>query len=130
MAQTETNDSGLDLTPWKHLLLAAVLTLVASCDYLPFGFTPVGDIVRNPAKFEGQEVRIKGTVADALKIPLLDIRVFTLDDGTGQVPVATDGIMPGSHQKVAVRGRVESAAIIGGQSIGLHVTEIKRLPSY
>ncbi len=112
------------------LLLAAVLTLVAGCDYLPFGFTPVGDIVANPAKFEGQEVRIKGTVAEALKIPLLEIRVFTLDDGTGQVPVATSGIMPGSQQKVAVRGRVESAAIIGGQSIGLHVTEIKRLPGY
>ncbi len=115
---------------WKHVLLAAMLTLVAGCDYLPFGFTPVGDIIGNPAKFEGQEVRIKGTVADSVKIPLLEIRVFTLDDGTGQVPVATNGIMPGVHQKVAVRGRVESAAIIGGQSIGLHVTEIKRLPSY
>ena len=113
----------------KRTLLAGLLILLASCDYWPFGFAPIRDIVNNPANFEGQEVKIAGTVADVVKIPLLEIRVFIVDDGTGQIPVATSGIVPGLRQKVAVRGRVESAAIIGGQSVGLHITELKRLPT-
>lgn len=97
-------------------LIAALL--LAACDYLPFGYTPIGDIVATPARFEGAEVRIKGLVKDVTKIPLLEIKLFVLSDDGAEIAVITEQNPPAVGDKVAVRGIVQSAAIVGGQSIG------------
>ena len=117
----------------RHMRYAVAFGLVfglLGCDYVPFGFSSIQEITANPAQFEGREIKIAGTVVDVLKIPILEIRVYVLKDDTGQIAVATNGVLPGMNQKIAIRGVVESAAIIGGQSLGLHVTEVKRLPVF
>lgn len=106
-------------------LLTALL--LVGCDYLPFGHTPIGDIVAAPARFEGAEVRIKGMVKDVTKIPLLEIKLFVLIDDGAEIAVITEQPLPRVGDSVAVRGTVESAAILGGQSLGLRVTESRRL---
>lgn len=104
-------------------LLAAVL--LAGCDYLPFGYTPVKEILAAPANFEGKEVKLKGRVADVTK--LFGLKAYTLQDDTERITVVTEGDLPAANESVALKGTVNSAAIIGGQSLGLRVEETKRL---
>lgn len=110
---------------WAALLAVPML---AGCDYLPFGYTPVKDIVAAPANFEGREVKLKGTVRDVIKVPLLNIKTYTLQDDTGEIAVVTEGNLPAANGRIALKGTVKSAMIIGGQSLGLRVEETRRLP--
>ena len=116
----------------KHIARLPPVLLVAmmlsGCDYLPFGYTQIKEIVAAPANFEGKEVKLKGKVNDITKVPILNLKSFSLQDGTGEISVATDGNLPAVGDNVALSGTVKSAAIIGGQSLGLHVKETRRLP--
>jgi len=107
------------------MLAAAVL---AGCDYLPFGYTPIRDIVAAPANFESKEVKLKGKVKDITKVPIVDLKSFVLYDDTAEIAVTTLGSLPAVNDSVALKGTVTSMAIIGGQALGLHVNEIRRLP--
>jgi len=113
----------------KMLLGVALAGLLAlsGCDYLPFGFTPVKEIVTSPAQFEGKEVRVKGKVKDIVKVPLVDLKLYVLDDGSGEVTVVTGENLPAVNETVTLKGVVESMAIMGGESIGLRIKETKRL---
>ena len=106
------------------LALAAALAL-AGCDYLPFGYTPVKEIVAAPGPFDGKEVRIKGVVREPVQV--LELRLFTVADDTGEIKVSTQAALPAAGEKVAVKGVVRSAVIISGKSLGLHVQETQRL---
>lgn len=106
------------------LLLSMMVWALAGCDYLPVGTTPVKDIVAAPASFEGKEVKLRGTVKEVTKVPILDIRQYVLSDGSGEIVVVTSGDLPAEKSTVLVKGNVESALIVGGQSLGLHVREI------
>lgn len=113
----------------KKIFSGAVLAgllLLSGCDYLPFGQTPLKEIVAAPAQFEGKEVRIRGKVKDVVKIPLIDLSMYVVDDGSGELTVIAHDTLPAVNDTVNVRGVVESAAIVGGQSIGLRIKEIKR----
>lgn len=106
--------------------MLAGLLMLSGCNYLPFGQTPLNEIVTSPAHFEGKEVRIRGKVKDIIKIPLIDLRMYVVDDGSGEVTVITQDKLPAVNDTVNVTGVVESAAIVGGQSIGLRIKELKR----
>ncbi|MDP2785010.1 MAG: hypothetical protein Q8O38_10530 [Sulfurimicrobium sp.] len=110
---------------WTCTILAGLL-LLSGCDYLPFGQTPLNEIVAAPAQFEGKEVRIRGKVKDVTKVPLIDLSMYVVDDGSGEVTVIAHDTLPAENDTVNVRGVVESAAIVGGQSIGLRIKEMKR----
>ena len=108
-------------------LLAAIC--LAGCDYLPFGFTKIGEITAKAPQFEGREVKVRGKVSDVSKIPLLNIKSYALQDDTGTITVITTGTLPVMGQKMGLRGVVESMLIVGGQSYGLTLKEIARLPT-
>lgn len=108
--------------PVAALAFAAALTL-AGCDY--FGFTPIREILDKPAQFEGQEVKVKGKATRVTKI--LAMSGYNLRDETGEITVITDGKLPAENDEVAVRGRVKSAVIMGGNAIGLRLEETQRL---
>ncbi len=113
----------------KKLITSGVLAglfLLSGCNYLPFGQTPLKEIVAAPAQFEGKEVRIRGKVKDVTKIPLIDLSMYVVDDGSGEVTVIAQDKLPAVNDTVNVTGVVESAAIVGGQSIGLRIKELKR----
>jgi hypothetical protein len=98
---------------------------LAGCDYLPFGYTPIKDIVAQPGPYDGKEVRIKGKARDPVQF--LELKMFVVADETGEIRVSTAGAVPNPGADVAVKGVVKSAVIISGKSVGLHVQEIERL---
>lgn len=109
--------------------LAAVLLMGATlpgCDYLPFGYTPVKEIVASPANFEGREVKLKGRVVDVLRLPVLG-QGYTLEQDGAQLFVIARGELPAVKSEVALKGTVRSVAIIGGKALGTQVQETKRL---
>jgi len=117
----------------KKVLLLSILAaslVLGGCDYLPVGTTPIKDIVAAPASFEGKEVKLRGTVKSVTKVPLLNIRQYTLDDGSSEIVVVTSGDLPAEKSKLLVKGQVESTAIIAGQPLGLHIQEIGHRDSF
>ena len=61
------------------LAMAATMA-ISGCDYMPFGYTPMKEIVSAPGQFEGKEGKLKGRVKGIVK--LLGVKAYTLDDGT------------------------------------------------
>jgi len=111
----------------KHILLIFIaLVTLTGCDYLPFGYTGIKDVMQNPANYEGKEIKVKGIVANVLKIPFVEIKLYTIKDEGAELTVLTDLQLPGTNQKIAIRAIVDNTAIIGGESIGLKLKEIKR----
>jgi len=114
------------------LLLIIVLLLgiigYLTKDYLPFGFTEIAQINESPNKFEGQQVKVKGEVVDTLKIPFVDSKSYIIDDGTGKVTVSTNLELPKVGTKIAIIAKGSNVAIIGGESIGFSLQEVKVLP--
>lgn len=117
----------------KFGVLAAltVLLLTSGCDVLPFGFTSIKEVSAAPANFEGKEIKLKGKVKSITQISLLGLKMYTLDDGSGEVVVipAENEKLPAENDSVALTGTVQNVAIIGSQSLGMHIKEIKRLPT-
>lgn len=112
---------------WR-LSIVLLLTLLFACDKIPAGFTDIGEINRNPASYQGREVKISGTIVDVVKIPIVNRKFYEVLDESGKIKVFTEGPVLGVGQKVSLRGRVESAVMIGGTSFGHHVIELEQLP--
>jgi len=106
------------------LVMLAVVA-ASGCDYLPFGHTPIREIVSAPGQFEGKEVRLKGRARGTLN--LLGLKAYTLRDDSGEIAVVTPGELPPENAEIALKGTVRSAVIVGGTSLGLRVEETKRL---
>lgn len=109
------------------LFFVCLLTGLSGCDYLPFGVVPVAEIMANPSKYEGKEVKVKGIVRDATKLPLLGVKFYGLEDNGNQIMVVPAQTMPAEGSKVTVIGIVESIAIMGKDSAGLHIREVRRI---
>lgn len=112
----------------RRLLLVGLLLGLAGCDYLPFGFTPIADVLSQSAAFEGREVKLQGRVVDVNKIPFLNIEIYTLRDDSGEIIVTRPAELPRVGDTLAVRGRVESLMILGGEGLGTTFRETGRLP--
>jgi hypothetical protein len=113
----------------------ALLCLIAGaslpgCDYLPFGYTNIGDIVAKAPQFEASEVKIRGAVTNANKIPLINIKSYNVKDDTGEVTVITSDSLPAEGQKIAIRAVAQNALVVGGRSFGLTLKETARLPTF
>jgi hypothetical protein len=110
------------------LMLAFGIALpFAACDVLGIGYTSIKEIVAAPARFDGQEVKVTGVVTSATKVPLVETKAYVIRADDAELTVTTLGALPALNEKVSVQGKVESAAIVGGRSIGLHLVESRRL---
>ena len=113
-----------------YVLCSAIVLTLAGCKYLPGGNTPIQEILHDPVKFEGKEVKVRGKASDANKIPFLNIKTYMLKDDSGGLLVVTSGELPSPGQDVAIRGRIDSALILSGKSFGLTLHEIEKLPTF
>lgn len=125
--QDSENPSPVTRHPLAPALILAAALALAGCDYLPFGYTPIKDIIAAPASFEGKEVKIKGKVKNAVQLP--GLKAYTLEDETGRmtITVVTEGQLPAANAEVALKGTVKSTMIVGGATLGLRIEEMKRL---
>jgi hypothetical protein len=84
----------------------------------------VADLRNNPGRYQNHSVSIDGVVTNSWGLPLVPIRLYQVDDGTGQVTVLSQNSrMPTRGARVRVRGKVNDVAVFGGQALGLHLTE-------
>ena len=109
------------------LIFSIGFFLIASCQYLPVGFTPIGEIVKSPGSFEGKTIKVKGEVTEIAKFPMFEYQSYTLRDDSGEILVLTKGPLPVLHKKLAIEAKVKTTAIFNEQSIGLRLIEVKKL---
>ncbi len=114
----------------RALAAVAVLmaALVAGCDYLPVGYTSIGEVVGAPGRFEGEVIKVHGEVVQVAMLPLVDLRSYTLRDDSGEILVLTEGAVPALHERRAIRARVKAIAVVNGHAVGLRLVEIETLP--
>jgi hypothetical protein len=102
--------------------LTIALALLAGCALS--SHPRIADIKYNPGRYQNRSVTIDGVVTSSWGVPMLPLRLYKVDDGTGEVTVvAQHGRVPTRGARVSVRGRVNEVATFGGQAIGLHLDE-------
>ncbi len=107
-------------------MLLVVLLATVRCDAIDGGYTKIGEVVKNPSLFDGKEIKVRGKVVDVLKLPLVETKFYTVKDETGELLVIAGAATPDMGAEVRVRGTIDSMAIIGGKSFGLHLKESQR----
>jgi hypothetical protein len=99
--------------------LALCLALL-SCSRLT---TKIGDIQKNPERYENRQVWVQGTVTASTKLPFMDEGFYTLADSTGEITVVTGGALPAQGSKRIVRGTVQSQFKLFGKSAAVAIRE-------
>jgi hypothetical protein len=105
----------------RRLLLAAGLAVAtAACAT----GASIGQVKTNPGRYVDRNVTVQGTVTTSWGIPLVPLKMYQVDDGTGEILVVTDDDrIPSRGARVRVTGKVGEFAVLGGRSIGLHLRE-------
>ncbi|HEX7286734.1 MAG TPA: hypothetical protein VF532_11175 [Candidatus Angelobacter sp.] len=100
--------------------VAGALLCLAGCPTS----TTIADINKDPGKFAGKEVMIKGTTSNSFGA--MGKGVFQVDDGTGSIWVYSQNFgVPSGGVKVAVTGQVEQGFSFGGRSFAVILKETK-----
>jgi hypothetical protein len=103
-------------------LLVAVLLAVFSAACA--SGASVGQLKTNPGRYVDRDVTVHGTVTSSWGIPLVPLKMYQVDDGTGEILVVSDdNRVPSKGARVRVTGKVSEFAVLGGRSIGLHLRE-------
>jgi hypothetical protein len=106
----------------RTLMLLALAVLTVSC--ASFRNPSIAELKLNPGRYQDRSVNIHGTVTSSWGVPLVPFRFYKVDDGTGEVTVFSQGSRtPTRGARVDVRGKVNEVAVLGGQSLGLHLKE-------
>lgn len=108
----------------RRALLPALILLTA-CG-LPLGTKSIADVRGAAPTLEGKTVRVKGKVESTNQIPFLPTRFYKLNDGTGELWIATLDPLPAVGETLVVSGELHNAAVIGGSSLGIQVKESSR----
>ncbi len=92
------------------LLLLLLLSLVA-CR----GTMSIGQLLDDPARYDGETVRVKGEVTSA--VGALGRGAYRVEDGTGTLNVVTErGGAPREGARVGIEGVFRSVFTIGSES--------------
>jgi hypothetical protein len=103
--------------------IVAAVVLLSGCA-LAAHRPSVAELKYNPGRYQDRTISIDGVVTSSWGVPLMPLRLYKVDDGTGEVTVvAQNGRVPTRGSRVRVEGRVEDVATLGGQAIGLHLQQ-------
>jgi hypothetical protein len=104
--------------------LAFALALLGGCALS--SHPKIADLKYNPGRYQNHSVTVDGVVTSSWGVPLMPLKLYKVDDGTGEVTVvANNGRVPTKGARVKVKGRVNEFATFGGQSLGLHLQQEK-----
>jgi hypothetical protein len=102
-------------------VLAGVLAGASGC---ALRSPHIAELRSNPALYQHRTVAIEGVVTTSWGVPLVPIKLYKVDDGTGELTVVSQGgRTPTRGARVRVKGRVDEVAVVGGQAVGLHLAE-------
>jgi hypothetical protein len=100
-------------------LLAALLFL-AGCS-TP---VPIGEINRDPGRFSGKEITIKGRASDS--VGGFGVGLFQVEDSTGSILVLSQNFgLPGNGADVSITGQVQQGLSFGGRNYGIIFRQTK-----
>ena len=86
--------------------------------------TSISKINADPARYQGKEVGIAGTVTNSYGA--LGSGAYELDDGTGRIWVATTRGIPARGARVGAKGYVHNGFTVAGRSFGTVMEETDR----
>jgi hypothetical protein len=104
---------------WRAICALALVASLA-CSLIP---VKIKEIKKSPDRFENRSVTIRGKVSSGTRLPFMTQAFYEVDDGSGSIMVITRKAIPPDGDTVFVRGKVESAFKIGGQTYGTVVKE-------
>ena len=94
--------------------LAAALLLLAGCA----GVTPIGELLDNPAKYDGKTVNVRGEVKESAGG--LGLGAYQIRDDTGTLTVVSEKAgPPRSGSTIGVKGRFEALITLGSKSLAV-----------
>ncbi|HJR51874.1 MAG TPA: hypothetical protein VJ794_12250 [Gemmatimonadales bacterium] len=100
--------------PASIVLLAGALLFLAGCA----GVTPIGELLDNPAKYDGKTVSVEGEVKESAGG--LGLGAYQVRDDTGTLTVVSEtGGPPRTGSKVGVKGRFEALITLGSRSLAV-----------
>ena len=82
--------------------------------------------VQDPPKYAEQQVSIRGKVVNVVKIPFVATKLYSVQDGSGEINVRTVRDSPLAGAEVRVKGVLDTVAVIGDQNVGIHLSEVER----
>jgi hypothetical protein len=104
--------------------LVAVFAALASGCAISLGSPNISELKDHPGRYTDRTVSVSGVVTSSWGVPLVPLRFYRVDDGTGELTVLSDGSrLPARGERVRVTGKVHDVAVLGGQAIGLHIRE-------
>jgi hypothetical protein len=102
--------------------LVIAVSLLAGCALT--GHPKIADLKYNPGRYQNHSVTVDGVVTSSWGVPLMPVKLYKVDDGTGEMTVvAHNGRTPSKGSRVSVKGRVNDFATFGGSSVGLHLEQ-------
>jgi hypothetical protein len=102
---------------------ACAALLLAGCA----GVTPIGELLDNPARYDGKTVRVEGEVKEAAGG--LGLGAYQVRDNTGTVTVVSENAgPPRTGSKVGVKGRFEALITLGTKSLAVLREESRSIP--
>jgi hypothetical protein len=109
---------------YSRLAIVIVIGALLSGCALAVRRPSVAELKYNPGRYQDRTVAIEGVVTSSWGVPLMPVRLYRVNDGTGEVTVLSQsGRVPTRGARVQVKGRVSDIATLGGQAIGLHIQQ-------
>ena len=105
------------------MLFASMLS--AGCDQTP-NLTPIRQVVSAQAQYAGQEVSVAGVVTDASRVPVAEIKLYSLEQDGSRIVVVTAGELPPLKQSLRVTGRVLPPSAVNGIPVRPRMMETER----
>jgi hypothetical protein len=100
--------------PASLMALAGTLLLLAGCA----GVTPIGELLDNPAKYDGKSVRVEGEVKES--VGGLGVGGYQVRDDTGTLTVVSETAgPPRSGSKISVKGTFQALITLGSKSLAV-----------
>jgi hypothetical protein len=107
----------------RFAAVVAVAAMLSGCA-LAVRSPSVAELKYNPGRYHDRTVAINGVVTSSWGLPLVPVKLYKVDDGTGELTViANNGRAPTKGARVRVKGRVSEVAAFGGQAVGLHIQQ-------
>lgn len=98
--------------------LAALVVLLSTLSLFSAGCrgtVPIGELLADPGRYDGETVRVKGRVHET--IGALGYGAYRIDDGTGRLSVVNrSGGAPAEGARVGIEGVFRSVFTFGGRS--------------
>lgn len=109
----------------RHLKLIPTVLIIAALTACALGGTRrISEIQQFPGKYDDRSVSIEGQVTSAWSVPFVPLRMYQVDDGTGQMTVLAEGSrVPSKGAHVRVRGKLREFGTFGDRSVGLHLRQ-------